>query len=137
MGLTFFRCPHCGVSIGTRSGLRNKLYDIGPSTMQCMKCGHLIKTGAKEWAEMPMSNKINIWAEVYLYYGILIGPLFGVLAWGSVTEGLDQSNSLGVLAAISVWILVILRVHFVHKREVEESLKRKPDSGNANSPTTT
>ena len=127
MGMTFFRCPHCGVSIGTRSGLRNNLDDIGPPVMQCTKCGHLIKTGAQEWVDMPTSSKLKIWAEVYVYYGVLIGPIFGIMAWAGVTEGLHQPQPLGILAAVAVWILVMLRVHFVHKGEVRESMKRKPE----------
>jgi hypothetical protein len=135
MGITFFRCPHCDVSIGTRSGLRNDLDDIGPPMMQCSKCGHLIRTGAQEWIDMPLSGKLKIWAEVYLYYGVLIGPLFGVIAWAGVTAGLHQSQGLGCLAAIVVWGLVMRRVHCVHKSEVRESLKRKLQPDNGNSPT--
>jgi hypothetical protein len=130
MSITIFCCPHCRASLGKRHGLRSGLEDIGPSMMICPNCGLPIKTGAHEWTEMPIFKKLLIWTEVYLYYGALVGPLFASAAGVGVTVGLKQSPILGILVGLIVWVLVMVRVHKVHQRDVQESLKRKTDYSN-------
>ncbi|RJQ31748.1 MAG: hypothetical protein C4562_04695 [Actinobacteria bacterium] len=127
MGLTFFSCPHCVESLGTRSGIRSNLEEIGSSWMQCPKCGAAINTGAQEWVDMHFTDKLKVWAEVYLYYGVLIGPSFAFMAWAGVTEYLHQSNLIGILAGVVAWALIMLRVHCVHKKKVADSLKRRSE----------
>ena len=75
MARTYFRCPHCGVSIGDRGGMSDSLYDIGPGVIKCENCNKLIKTGSKEYSNMSKIEKFKIFAKTYIWHGLIIAPL--------------------------------------------------------------
>lgn len=127
MGVTYFRCPHCRTHLNMRGGLRNKLYDIGEPTVTCPNCGGQIRTGGNEWVNLTLLDKAKIWGEVYVYYGLIIAPGLGFAVGGSLNGIFGVSPIPSWAAGIAIWCLVMLRVHFVHRGEVKESLARKPN----------
>lgn len=126
MATTFFNCPHCRKSLGVRSGARGSLMDIGPPVITCPNCKRSVQTGGQEWADMPKSRRAKILAETYIYVGLVLGPLLGVLAAGILHELLGLSAPIAILLGIAVWIAAAYRSHRIHREEVRESLERKP-----------
>lgn len=121
MAITTFRCPYCKTSLGARSGMRENVADIGPSEVVCPGCQKVVATGSKEWSQMTAGDRAKVLAEVYLYYGLIVGPLIGAAAWwaGKTIWGIGRFAS--VLLAVAAWSILMLRVHFVHRKEVSDS----------------
>lgn len=125
MGITIFKCPHCKKIINMTDGLQNRMQDIGDPLMKCKFCGGLIKTGAQEWVDLPMSRKIGIWLKIHIVYGVFYGGILGLATWALVVEVFQKSNQLGTILGIIVFLIFFYLMDRGYKNEIQNSQRKK------------
>jgi hypothetical protein len=68
------KCQNCDFPLEMR--LFAVSSNLGPSEINCVKCGESINTGRIEWADMSSSNKGRFWLVTLLYI-FMLGLLTG------------------------------------------------------------
>jgi hypothetical protein len=75
---------------------------------------------------MPKSRRTKLYAETYLYVGLLFGPLLGILAAGVLAGEFDVPLGVAKTIGVGIWLALVYRAHHVRSAEIKESLERKP-----------
>lgn len=138
MAITFYRCPNCGASLGSRSGMQSGLYDIGKETITCA-CGTEIKTGGKEWNDSGGARKGWLYFKTYILQGVFPWSLLSLCAAFAfeifVLEDLLDIHlepvspsfavsSVSLLVGLALFCFIMYRVHVGFQEDIDESKRR-------------
>jgi len=129
------RCPYCGYTLDVRRGVAQDT-TIGQPVELCPKCKGKIKTSKTEWANKSPAERMAYFFRVaWWMFGAIALLGFGgggiittiittmILKWETENHIYDFFMIWAVLASL-ISFLCIIRIFFVVKAEIRESLNR-------------
>ena len=127
-------CPYCGKRISNvRIGVASDT-TIGQGLAKCPHCDGVFKTGKTEWTEKSSIQKTGYFVRVawwclgaFLFggFGTIMAVLFFFILTGkNKTTSMETMLSYALPLGIIVAVLLVIKVIFSSKHEVDNSIKR-------------
>lgn len=130
-------CPHCGRQLSdVRIGVASDT-TIGQRVGKCPHCGGIFKTGKSEWAKKSALSKTGYFVRVAWWclgaaiFGGIAGFIPVVIVMGMILKAPDdQMFHVGAIVAFVVGMFAVVRVFYLSRKEIKESLRRTRQNEN-------